>query len=63
MNAPSDLPRARGRYRDDPDALRALVRDDAVHRDVYVSEEVFELEMDLRGTRQPGTEGGGLRDV
>ncbi|MCA3179039.1 MAG: hypothetical protein INH05_09695, partial [Burkholderiales bacterium] len=45
-NAPSDLPRARGRYRDDPAALRALVREDAVHRDVYVDGEVFELEME-----------------
>ncbi|MFM1988627.1 MAG: hypothetical protein RJA99_1584 [Pseudomonadota bacterium] len=34
----------RTRYRDDPDALRALVRDDAVHRDAYVDAEVFELE-------------------
>jgi nitrite reductase/ring-hydroxylating ferredoxin subunit len=34
----------RSRYRDDPEALRALVRDDAVHRDVYVDAEVFELE-------------------
>jgi phenylpropionate dioxygenase-like ring-hydroxylating dioxygenase large terminal subunit len=32
------------RYRDDPEALRALVREDAVHRDVYVDTEVFELE-------------------
>jgi phenylpropionate dioxygenase-like ring-hydroxylating dioxygenase large terminal subunit len=34
------------RYRDDPAALRALVRDDAVHRDVYVDPEVFRLEME-----------------
>jgi len=33
-------------YRDDPRALRALVRDDAVHRDVYVDDEVFALEME-----------------
>jgi phenylpropionate dioxygenase-like ring-hydroxylating dioxygenase large terminal subunit len=46
MSVPSDLPRPRGRYRDDPLALRALVRDDAVHRDVYVDAEVFELEME-----------------
>jgi phenylpropionate dioxygenase-like ring-hydroxylating dioxygenase large terminal subunit len=48
MNAPS---RPLARYRDDPDALRALVRDDAVHRDVYVSEEVFELEMERLWSR------------
>jgi benzoate/toluate 1,2-dioxygenase alpha subunit len=35
-----------GRYRDDPAALRALVRDDCVHRDVYLSQEVFDLEME-----------------
>ena len=53
MNAPADLPRSdpprpdrARRYRDDPDALRSLVREDAVHRDVYVSGEVFELEME-----------------
>ncbi|MCZ8102221.1 MAG: Rieske 2Fe-2S domain-containing protein [Burkholderiales bacterium] len=51
MNAPSDLPRARGRYRDDPAALRALVREDAVHRDVYVDGEVFELEMERLWSR------------
>jgi phenylpropionate dioxygenase-like ring-hydroxylating dioxygenase large terminal subunit len=33
-----------GRYREDVQALRGLVREDAVHRDVYLSEEVFELE-------------------
>jgi hypothetical protein len=32
------------RYRDDPSALAALVRDDAVHRDVYVDPEVYALE-------------------
>ena len=32
------------RYRDDPAALRALVRDDAVHRDVYTDPEIFRLE-------------------
>ena len=32
--------------RADPQALRALVRDDAVHRDVYVDAELFALEMD-----------------
>jgi len=33
------------RYRDDPEAVRALVREDCVHRDVYLSPEIFELEM------------------
>lgn len=33
------------RYRDDPVAVGALVRPDAVHRDVYVNNEVFQLEM------------------
>ena len=34
------------RYREDPDAIRALVREDGVHRDVYTSEEIFDLEME-----------------
>ena len=34
------------RYRQDPAALRALVRANAVHRDVYVDPEIFELEME-----------------
>lgn len=34
------------RYRQDPAALRALVRDDAVHRDVYIDPEIFRLEME-----------------
>ena len=34
------------RYRDDPATLRALVRDDAVHRDVYIDPEIFRLEME-----------------
>ena len=33
------------RYRDDPAAVRALVRDGEVHRDVYIDPEVFDLEM------------------
>lgn len=33
------------RYRDNPAAIRALVRDDAVHRDVYLDPEIFALEM------------------
>ena len=35
-----------GQYRDNPEALRALVRDAEVHRDVYTSPEVFALEME-----------------
>ncbi len=35
-----------GRYRGNPAAIRALVRDDAVHRDVYVDPEIFALEME-----------------
>ncbi|MBS0367107.1 MAG: Rieske 2Fe-2S domain-containing protein [Proteobacteria bacterium] len=34
------------RYRGQPQALRALVRPDSVHRNVYVDPEVFELEME-----------------
>jgi phenylpropionate dioxygenase-like ring-hydroxylating dioxygenase large terminal subunit len=33
-------------YRDDPAAIRALVREDAVHRDLYRSQEIFDLEME-----------------
>ena len=33
-------------YRHSAAAIRALVRDDAVHRDVYVSPELFDLEME-----------------
>jgi nitrite reductase/ring-hydroxylating ferredoxin subunit len=40
-----------GRYRDDPRALGSLVREDAVHRDVYVDAEVFELEMERLWSR------------
>jgi benzoate/toluate 1,2-dioxygenase alpha subunit len=34
------------RYRDDPEAISALVRDDAVHRDVYIDPDIFRLEME-----------------
>lgn len=34
-----------GKYLDNPEAVRALVRPDAVHRDLYVSEDIFRLEM------------------
>lgn len=33
-------------YRNDPDAVRRLVQPDAVHRDVYTSQELFDLEME-----------------
>ena len=35
MDTTTAAPPVRGRYRDDPGALRALVRDDAVHRDAF----------------------------
>jgi phenylpropionate dioxygenase-like ring-hydroxylating dioxygenase large terminal subunit len=35
-----------GRYRDNPRAVAALVEPDRVHRDVYIDQEVFELEME-----------------
>lgn len=34
------------RYRDNPEAVRALVRPTEVHRDVYIDPEVFALEME-----------------
>lgn len=51
MDTTSLAPPVPGRYRDDPRALRALVRDDAVHRDVYLDREVFELEMERLWSR------------
>lgn len=33
-------------YRGNPDAVRALVRPDRVHRDLYISEEIFALEQE-----------------
>ncbi len=33
-------------YRDRPEAIRALVEDDRVHRDVYLSDELFALEQE-----------------
>lgn len=33
-------------YRDNPAAVAALVRDDRVHRDVYLDQDIFELEME-----------------
>lgn len=38
-------------YRDNPDAVAALVRDDRVHRDVYLDPAVFALEMEQLWTR------------
>ena len=34
------------RYRDNVDAVRNLIRETEVHRDVYIDEEVFQLEME-----------------
>ena len=34
------------RYRGNPEALQALVQPDRVHRDLYISQEVFELEQE-----------------
>ncbi len=34
-----------GKYRDHPEAIASLVRADAVHRDLYIDQELFELEM------------------
>ena len=34
-----------GKYADNPQAVQALVRPDAVHRDLYIDEELFALEM------------------
>ena len=31
-------------YRDDPEAIRALVQPDRVHRDLYIDPELFALE-------------------
>lgn len=33
-------------YRDDPKAIRALVRADSVHRDVYIDGALFDVEME-----------------
>ena len=40
-----------GRYRDNPRAVRSLVEDDRVHRDVYTSPEIFQLEMERLWSR------------
>src|SRR4030095_17126068 len=36
----------RNDYRDKPEAVRALVQPDRVHRDLYISQELFELEQE-----------------
>lgn len=33
------------RYRDNPESIRALVREDSVHRDVYLDPDIFAIEM------------------
>jgi phenylpropionate dioxygenase-like ring-hydroxylating dioxygenase large terminal subunit len=40
-----------GKYREDSHALRSLVQDDRVHRDVYTDPEVFQLEMERLWSR------------
>jgi len=35
-----------GRYRDNPEAIRALVQPDRVHRDLYIDAEIFALEQE-----------------
>lgn len=39
------------RYRNDPDAIRALVRKNEVHKDLFIDPELFELEMERLYTR------------
>ena len=34
------------KYRDNPDAIRALLRDTEVHKDLFIDQELFELEME-----------------
>ena len=33
-------------YRGKPEAVRALVQNDRVHRDLYISQDLFELEQE-----------------
>ena len=37
---------AHASYRDDPDAVRALVQADRVHRDLYIDPDLFALEQE-----------------
>jgi phenylpropionate dioxygenase-like ring-hydroxylating dioxygenase large terminal subunit len=39
------------KYREDPGLIAGLVQDDQVHRDVYIDQEVFELEMERLWSR------------
>jgi benzoate/toluate 1,2-dioxygenase subunit alpha len=40
-----------GKYRENPQAVRSLVEDDRVHRDVYTDPEIFQLEMERLWSR------------
>jgi len=40
------MPASSSTYRDNPAAIRALVEPDRVHRDLYISQELFELEQE-----------------
>ncbi len=44
MSAPNGV--AMSRYRNDPQAIQALVRTDEIHRGVYLDRELFDLEME-----------------
>ena len=35
-----------GKYRDDPAAIAALIQEEQVHKDVYINQEIFDLEME-----------------
>ena len=58
-------------YRGNPDAVRALVQADRVHRDLYTSQELFELEQEhffantwnYAGPRKPDPEARRLRSA
>ena len=43
--SPAIRPPGGHRYRGNPDAVRALVQGDRIHRDLYVDREIFDLEM------------------
>ena len=34
------------KYRDNPDAIRALLRETEVHKDLFIDDELFDLEME-----------------
>ena len=34
------------KYRDNPDAIRALLRETEVHKDLFIDQELFDLEME-----------------